>query len=258
MTLAAADLAIGYGRVEVGRALSLDLARGEIVMLLGPNACGKSTLFKTLLGLIPRLGGQVRIDGDDLDDLGRRALARRLAYVPQSLAGFFPFSVFDTVLMGRAAHTGPFDAPGRRDRAAADAALERLGLAELRERPFTQLSGGQRQLVLIARALAQETPYIVMDEPTASLDFGNQLRVLGHVRVLKDAGVGLIVASHDPDQALRIADRVLVMQAGRLAASGPPAEVLTAELLRRVYGVEAAVAEVVADGRTLGRTCFPL
>jgi len=258
MTLAASELTIGYGRVEVGRELSLSVERGEIVMLLGPNGCGKSTLFKTLLGLIPRLGGTVTIDGTPQARLSRRELARRLAYVPQGLVGFFPFTVADTVLMGRTAHTGPFGGPGQGDRAAARAALTRLGLADLAERPFTQLSGGQRQLVLIARALAQETPYIVMDEPTASLDFGNQVRVLGHVRALREAGVGLILASHDPDQALRLADRVLVMAEGRIAAAGAPGEVLTAELLREVYGVEAAVATVMDGNRALGRTCFPL
>lgn len=256
MTLAAQDLAIGYGRFEVGRDLSLGLERGEIVMLLGPNGCGKSTLFKTLLGLIPALGGAVTVDGDPLAQLARRELARRLAYVPQSLVGFFPFTVADTVLMGRTAHTGPFSAPARHDRAAAERALERLDLLRLAARPFTQLSGGQRQLVLIARALAQETPYIVMDEPTASLDFGNQVRVLEHVRALKDGGVGLIVASHDPDQALRLADRVLLMADGRLAAAGPPEEVLTADTLREVYGVEVAVADVMDRGQRLGRTCF--
>lgn len=258
MTLVARDLAIGYGAAEVGRDLALELAPGELVMLLGPNGCGKSTLFKTLLGLIPRLGGEVALDGRPLAELSRRELARGLAYVPQALGGFFPFTVIDTVLMGRTAHLGPFAAPGARDRAAARHALERLGLQDLAERAFTRLSGGQRQLVLIARALAQEAPYIVMDEPTASLDFGNQVRVLDQVRALKAGGTGLILASHDPDQALRLADRVIVMAEGRIAAAGPPSEVVTGALLKRVYGVDAAVAEVVAGGRTLGRTCFPV
>ncbi|MBK1698136.1 ABC transporter ATP-binding protein [Rhodovibrio salinarum] len=258
MTLTARELAIGYGKTAVGRDLTLDLAPGELVMLLGPNGCGKSTLFKTLLGLIPGLGGTVTLDGQALEELSRRQLARGLAYVPQAAGGFFPFTVVDTVLMGRTAHLGPFGAPGARDRAAAARSLDRLGLQDLAEHPFTRLSGGQRQMVLIARALAQETPYIVMDEPTASLDFGNQVRVLAQVRALKASGTGLILASHDPDQALRLADRVLVMAGGRIAASGPPTNVLTGDLLKQVYGVDAAVAEVVAEGRTLGRTCFPL
>jgi iron complex transport system ATP-binding protein len=258
MTLAARDLAIGYGRAEVGRDLALGLAPGELVMLLGPNGCGKSTLFKTLLGLIPSLGGEIDLDGRPLADLSRRELARGLAYVPQALGGFFPFTVADTVLMGRTAHLGPLDAPGSRDRAAAQQALARLGLADLADQAFTRLSGGQRQLVLIARALAQEAPYIVMDEPTASLDFGNQVRVLEQVRALRAGGTGLILASHDPDQALRLADRVIVMAQGRIVAAGAPGDVVTGELLKRVYGVDAAVADVTADGRTLGRTCFPV
>ena len=240
MSLEGRGLAIGYGAFRVGEELDVAVEHGELVMLLGPNGCGKSTLFRTLLGLIPALAGEVRV-----------------AYVPQSTLGYFPFTVLDTVLMGRAAHHGPFSAPGRGDREAAAAALGRLGLDELSERAFTRLSGGQRQLVLIARALAQRSGYVVMDEPTASLDFGNQVRVLGTVRDVADAGAGVLVASHDPDQALRVADRVVVMAAGRIVAQGAPREILTDALLEATYGVPVRVADVTAGDRVLGRTCYP-
>ncbi len=257
MSLEGRELAIGYGSAMVGQGLDVALAPGELALLLGPNGCGKSTLFRTLLGLIPALGGEVRLDGEPLARLARRDLARCLAYVPQSSLGYFPFTVLDTVLMGRAAHHGPFAAPGAADRRAAGAALARLGLEDLAERAFTRLSGGQRQLVLIARALAQESRYIVMDEPTASLDFGNQVRVLAMVRAVADAGAGVLLASHDPDQALRLADRVVVMGAGRIEAEGAPADTLTEPLLEAVYGVPVRIGEVRAGGRVLGRTCFP-
>ena len=258
MSLEGRDLVIGYPGFRVGEGLDLALDHGELVMLLGPNGCGKSTLFRTLLGLIPALAGEVRLDGEPLAGLPRRELARRLAYVPQSSLGYFPFTVLDTVLMGRAAHHGPFAAPGAADRRAAGEALARLGLEDLAERPFTRLSGGQRQLVLIARALAQQSRYIVMDEPTASLDFGNQVRVLARVRAVADAGAGVLLASHDPGQALRIADRVVVMALGRVVAEGPPRAVLTDSLLESTYGIPVRVADVVVGSARLGRTCYPL
>ena len=257
MSLEGRDLAIGYGSVTVGQGLDVGLAPGELALLLGPNGCGKSTLFRTLLGLIPALGGEVRLDGEALAGLPRRELARRLAYVPQSSLGYFPFTVLETVLMGRAAHHGPFAAPGAADRRAAADALAQLGLEGLAARAFTRLSGGQRQLVLIARALAQRSRYIVMDEPTASLDFGNQVRVLSMVRAVADAGAGVLLASHDPDQALRVADRVVVMGAGRIEAEGAPAQTLTEPLLEAVYGVPVRIGEVSAGGQVLGRTCYP-
>jgi iron complex transport system ATP-binding protein len=159
--------------VPVGRGVSLAVGPGETLCLLGPNGSGKTTLFRALLGLLPAQGGRVRVGGDDLDRLSRREIANRMAYVPQAHAPPFPFAARDIVLMGRTARMGAFAAPGRADRAATDAAMERLGIGALADADYSRLSGGQRQLVLVARALAQEAPLLVMDEPTASLDFGN-------------------------------------------------------------------------------------
>ncbi len=257
MKLAAENLAFGYGRHAVGRGVSLALEAGEIVCLLGPNGGGKTTLFKTLLGLLPALGGRVALDGADIEHLPRAALARAVGYVPQAQTGYFPFTVDDVVLMGRTAHLGPFATPGRTDRDAARAALERLGIAHLGPRIYTQVSGGERQLALIARALAGGPSLLVMDEPTASLDFGNQTRVLEQVAALASAGTGILLSTHDPDHALAYARRVALLHGGGLLAAGAPEEAVTPATLRTLYGVEVEIASLPGPGGTKRRVCVP-
>lgn len=165
--LSARALDFGHPRHPVGHGVSLSLHAGELVALLGPNGGGKTTLFKTLSGLIRRQGGDVRLDDQPIASLPRAEVARRVACVPQSHTGYFPFSAIDVVTMGRTAHLSPFSGPSRRDREHAHEALERVNIARLAEATYTRLSGGERQLVLIARALALAAPLIVMDEPLA-------------------------------------------------------------------------------------------
>jgi iron complex transport system ATP-binding protein len=251
-----ARLSFGYHGRAVGRDVSFALEGGEVVCLLGPNGGGKTTLFKTILGLLPALGGTIAIDGEPVGGWTRARLARVLGYVPQAQLGVFPFSVREVVLMGRTAHIGPFATPSRRDVAIADATLETLGVAHLADRPYTEVSGGERQMTLVARALAQEPRVLVMDEPTASLDFGNQVRVLAHVRDLAGRGMAVILSTHDPDQAFLCADRVALLHDGRLAHLGPTAEVVTPATLRETYGVDVDVVPLARDGRTV-RVCVP-
>jgi iron complex transport system ATP-binding protein len=253
-SLRAHDLAIGYGARRVGTGIDLTLGEGEALCLLGPNGCGKSTLFKTLLGLIPALGGRVELDGEDMTQRARADIARRIAYVPQAQAAAFPFSVREMVLMGRAARLGLLASPSRADHEIADAALARLGIAHLATRIFTEISGGERQMALIARALTQEANIVVMDEPTASLDFGNQVRVLEQIRALSTSGHSVIFATHDPDHAFLCADRVALMHEGHMLALGAPEETITAERLKTIYGVEVVVATLPETGR---RVCAP-
>lgn len=248
--LDARALAIGYHRQRVASGIDLAVGRGEILCLLGPNGAGKTTLFKTLLGLIPALEGEVRIDGKPVAILSRAAIARAIAYVPQAQTMEFAYTVLDLVLMGRTAHLGPFASPRAIDRERAEMALADLGILNLAGLEANRISGGQRQLCLIARALAQDAPLIVMDEPTASLDLGNRILVLDRVHALRDRGYGVVLSTHDPDQARELATRVAIIAAGRLAAYGSPRETLTAEMLTSVYGTPIGV-ERTGSGRSV-------
>jgi iron complex transport system ATP-binding protein len=216
--------------------IDFDLAEGETICIIGPNGAGKSTLVMCVLGLLRHSGGRVAIAGDDIGGLSRAEMARRAAYVPQGAQSTFAFSVRDIALMGRTAHFGSMSAPSSRDRRIADEALERTGIAHLRERKFAELSGGERQLVLIARALAQDTPLIVMDEPTAGLDLGNQRRVLAMIRELGQACKSVLMTTHAPDQALNLNCTVGLLRAGSLIASGPAAEICDQWTMEALYG----------------------
>ncbi|MFC3695381.1 ABC transporter ATP-binding protein [Chenggangzhangella methanolivorans] len=251
MSLAAEKLSTGYGGALVGENIDLELKAGEALCLLGPNGCGKTTLFKTLLGLLPARAGRVTFAGEDMAGWPRKKLARTVAYVPQAHAAFFPFLARDVVLMGRAARVGLFDQPGEADRAAAIAALDSLGIGRLAKRSYTELSGGERQLVLIARALAQEPQILVMDEPTASLDLGNETKVLQQVRALKGRGLSVVLSTHDPDHAFFAADRVALMADGGIVALGAPEDVITPTNLMRLYGVAVSVVYVPELGRRI-------
>lgn len=257
MKLEARHLDFGYRGHRVGNDVSLALKAGEVLCLLGPNGSGKTTLFKTLLGLLPAQGGAVMMDDVDLKTRARDEVARLVSYVPQAHAAFFPFTVREVVLMGRTAHLGVFSSPSRRDREVAQTVIERMRLAHLADSVYTRISGGERQLTLIARALAQEARVVVMDEPTANLDFGNQVRVLEHIQALAEAGMGVLLSTHDPDQAFECADRVAMLHEGRLAHLGAPDEVITSASLKQIYGVDVVVTCVALPGGAERAICIP-
>lgn len=250
MRIETIDLAFGYPERAVGRDAKLKVDPGEVLCLLGPNGCGKTTLFRTMLGLLPPQGGRVVLGGDALGDLPRGEIARRIAYVPQAQSAVFPYTALDIVLMGRIAHRGVFAGPSPEDRRIAVQALGELGIGNLASRDVTRLSGGQRQLVIVARAIAQGAPLIVMDEPTASLDFGNQVMVLAEIRRLAKRGTGIVLSTHDPDHAFAVADRVAVMKDGLIVGEGAPKDVLTPALMRSVYGVDVSI-EQLGSGQTV-------
>jgi len=246
-------LAFGFPGRTVGRDVSFALAPGEVVCVLGPNGGGKTTLFRTLLGLLPSHEGKIFLDGDDLHSLARREIARRVGYVPQGHVGYFAYTVREFVLMGRTAHLGVFSVPGSADREVAARVLGSLGIAQLADKPVTEISGGERQLALVARALAQEPRLLVLDEPTASLDFGNQVRVLERISALAETGISILFSTHDPDHAFLCAQRALLLTEGRALEIGAPRDVIRPETLQRLYGVSVKVLELEGGGHT----CLP-
>jgi iron complex transport system ATP-binding protein len=250
MILSGHDLTIGYSDRVVGRNLDVTLSTGEVLALLGPNGSGKTTLLKTLLGLLAPKAGEVRLGDRPLGRYASRERARLIAYVPQSHVATFAFTVEAMVLMGRTAHGNLFSRPSAADRAITARVLERFGIAHLSDRPYTMISGGERQLALLARALAQEPQFIVLDEPTASLDFGNQGKVMHEIRALAASGHGVLFTTHDPNHALRAADRAFLLRDGTRIAEGAVDQVLNQKELERLYGTTVESLVDTATGAT--------
>jgi iron complex transport system ATP-binding protein len=233
--------AVGFrrGARKILDGVDFGFGRGELVSLLGGNGAGKTTLLRILLGLLAPQGGMVMLDGLPLRALSRRAFAQNVAYVPQAHVAPFPYRAREIVALGRAPAVGLFRRMGPRDRDAAEEALAMLRISHLGERDYTTLSGGERQLVMIARALAQGARLLVLDEPMAGLDYGHQLRLLAHLRRLVTDGFGVLMTMHHPDQARLASTRVATLINGRVDRDGKPADVLTPDAIWALYGVDA-------------------
>ncbi len=251
MILEVKGLSGGYPGREVFSGISLTLKAGQALCLLGPNGSGKTTLLKTLLGFLPAFGGEILLEGQPLGSLPPRGLAQCMAYIPQSHNPTFAYTVREMVLMGRTPHIAPFSTPGKEDICQAELALERLGLTSLQDTPYTCLSGGERRLVLIARALCQQAGLLVMDEPTSDLDYANQLRVGQIIRQLRGEGLGILFTTHAPESPFSLADQVLLLQEGSVCAQGSPFDALTDQALSAAYGLPMQHVQLTdATGQT--------
>ena len=246
MSLSVESLSFSYGRIAVLRDVTFAAEKGELLSVLGSNGVGKPTLFRCILGTLTPASGRVTVDGCDLTTLPPRERARRIAYIPQIHPATFGYTVLDTELMGAARQLNAFQQPQAAQLRQAEEALEQVGAAHLRERNFAHLSGGEQQLVLIARALAQRAEVLVMDEPTSALDYGNQLRILQMVRRLAAQGYTVVLSTHNPQHALTFAHRLLVLHDGTAAALGRPADVLTPALMEKLYGVQVDFLDTVS------------
>ena len=243
------DVRFAYDERPVLDGVTLAVRAGELVGVVGPNGAGKSTLLRVLLGFLPAESGEVRVGGAAIGSLSRRDIARRAAFVPQGFHTDFAFGVREMVAMGRTAHLGRFEPERDADRAAIARAMDATDVGEMSDRPFTTLSGGEQQRVLLARAFAQEAPLLVLDEPTASLDLRHAHELMSIVRARTQDGGAALAALHDLALAARFCDRLLVLHRGRIGADGPPAEVLTESLMRDTFEVDARIRNL--DGALL-------
>ncbi len=243
MILALKDVSCGYGEKNVVNRVSFSLSKGQALCLFGPNGAGKSTLFKAVLGLIPCREGEISLNGMPLERFTPGERARHLGYVPQTRQAAFPFTVEEVVLMGRISRMGRFAGPGREDRKAAAAALEEMGIASLAGRIYTRLSGGEQQAVLLARALAQDTEFLIMDEPLSHLDYGRQTDMISRVIRLKGKGKGILFTTHSPNHVLQSGADTVIIREGEILARGGADEVISPDNLKKLYGMDTEVKE---------------
>jgi iron complex transport system ATP-binding protein len=253
--LSTADLRVGYGERAVIDGLGLAIAAGTITALVGPNGSGKSTLLKALARLLKPSGGLVYLDGKAISRMPTTAIARELAILPQGPSAPASLTVRELVEQGRFPHVGALRMLRQQDHSAITAALELTGMTEFAHRPIDGLSGGERQRAWIALTLAQDTPILLLDEPTTFLDIGHQLEVLDLVtRLNRERQMTIVLVLHDLNQAARYAERMVVLNKGQIVADGPPAEVLVPALLAAVFNVRA---NILSDPATGTPVCIP-
>ncbi|MBA4369338.1 MAG: iron ABC transporter ATP-binding protein [Desulfobacterium sp.] len=252
------DASFSYGTRQIFHQISFSVEKGEIFCLIGPNGCGKTTLLDCVLGFHHFHSGVFQLMGKDAAGFRSGRVARLIAYVPQIHERTFPYLVREVVTMGRSAHLVFFESPSRKDRTMAEEALERIGIRHLSDRPYTQLSGGELQLVMIARALVQETPIIIMDEPTAHLDFRYELVIMEVItELVKERQLSVIMATHFPNHAFyfqskQIQTSIALFSNGRFLAVGDPESIMDENRLRKLYGIQADVISLTdRNGKTM-------
>ena len=252
------DVEFSYGKQKVLKGISFCMEKGEFVCVLGANGCGKTTLLKSILAFLTPQHGQVLLYGKDIHQMDERERARKIAYIPQYHTPPFPFTVRDVVLMGRTPHLSRICRPTEKDCRIADESMERLGIAHYANKSYTALSGGQRQMVVIARALAQQPDLLIMDEPTASLDFGNQYLVLAQVKKLAREGMGVLMVTHNPDHAFYCADRIIAMEDGKILSMGDAGKVINEAVMKAVCHMPVKVRSVSLGEGLDATICIPV
>jgi iron complex transport system ATP-binding protein len=247
-------LTCGYEGHPVLENVSFSVRENTLLCVLGPNGVGKSTMFKCILRLLTHYDGSILLNGIDSKTLAPKDLAKLVAYIPQSHIPSFNYSVLDMVTMGTSAQGSFFSSPGKKQRKAALDAIEMMGISHLTNRRYLHLSGGERQLVLVARAVAQQAKILIMDEPTSNLDYGNQIRVLDAVKQLSRKGYTIIQSTHNPDQAFLYADEVLALCRGAKNAYGKPKDLISEGMIQELYGVDVKLNSLYEDKI---RICVP-
>ena len=248
MRLEIKNLSCGYNDRTVIENFNASLADGDVFCLLGSNGVGKTTTFKTSLGFLKPLGGEILADGKNVLAMSDKARAQLISYVPQAHVPPFAFSVFDVVMMSANARLGMFERPSKEDESVALGALETLNMGDFKDKIYTDLSGGERQMVLIARALAQRSKVILLDEPTANLDFGNQMRVLHRIKELAAHGYIVVMTSHQPEQVFYVGAKVAMLGRDKRYIYGAAKEAVTSENLREIYGTDIRVVKNEIEG----------
>ena len=242
---------------EILHGISFTANRGDLIAVLGPNGVGKSTMFKCLMGFFKNFAGTITLGGRDIRTLSHKEIAKQIAYIPQSTYPTFNYEVIDIVLMGMTAQLSALSSPNQDHVRKAQEALDSLGIGHLARAGYGEISGGERQLVLIARALVQNAKILIMDEPTANLDYGNQFKVMCRVTELAQNGYIIIISTHNPDHAFLYANRVIMMYDGKVLADGTPDAVLDADLIKRVYHVDVRI-ETFTDDWGTHKLCIPV
>lgn len=258
MKLKVENLYAGYQNYDVLNDVSLEVESGEILCLLGPNGVGKTTLFKTILGFIKPNSGSITIDGKNLLKISRKEFSSYIAYVPQQHEPPFPFKVLDVVVLGRMPHLGALSVPKKKDIEIAKEALLAIGISHLAEKDYTEISGGERQMVLIARAIAQQAKFLIMDEPTANLDYGNQVKILKEIKKLSKNGMGVVLTTHSPEHAFLCSTKVALLFRNNNMEFGNADDIINPEKMKNAYGIDVKVISTEGNKGEKLKGCIPL
>jgi iron complex transport system ATP-binding protein len=248
------NISFDYDGEEIFSNISFTIDKGDVLCILGPNGTGKTTLIKCLNGLHGIKSGEILINGQDMKKLSFKQISKHIGYIPQSHVPSFPFKVFDVVLMGRAPYLNLTDSPKKEDIEIATDALKTLGIEDLKDKEYTNLSGGERQLVFLARVLCQKPDILILDEPTSHLDFGNQIKLLEIIDNLSKTGLSIIMSSHFPDHAFLSSTKVAIMKDKRFIDFGTPDDVVTEDNLKKAYSIDVKLIEL-DDKR---KVCVPM